>query len=380
MKKKILYLFKKEEKLILTGIFTGLALFIAYFALIHVNLYSTSAKLFVRNIARGDVVASYGEGTTMKSESGHSNPLFNLKQIMKSGTLSHNIYETLSEKYPQDIKKLRISSETQWNSKFNNLLEVKIEPSTDIIKVSLNWPNRKNAPQVLGLIIDEFKNTNLDIRKSVETQQSKYLDTQLTEVSDDLGKVRQELKNYRFNNNAVDIENETIELTRAKIFLEREIELTNSEVIYNRKKLEDLCAQLGMPNAQTALRATAVGEDNYLVNLNQKLSDAQQKYANMQALFTDRYPDVIAVKNEIKSLENNIQQRHEESLGNYIIKRGLYDKPSQEIVTDMARAKAEAISLNVKIKALRTSIANINNNKLSNMPLKQYHLKELLKQ
>ncbi len=379
MDKRLLYIIKKQEKAILYGISTGFIVFIFYLVLLYIPLYNSTAKLFVRNIPLNNTITSYGEGSTIKSESGYSNPLFNLKQLLKSEKVATKLYLQYEKQLPEDLKKYGVKTRASWIGKYSKAVNAKIEPSTDIIKIAYKWSNKKTAQKALNILITEFKNTNLELRKSIETKQREYLDTQLVKISNELDEMRTQIKDYKVNNKAIDVQNEITEITKARVSLEKQYQVIQSQISYNKKKMEDLCSQLNISNASTALRSTAIGEDPYLIKLNQQLSLAQQAYSSLSAKFTDQYPDVIAVKNEIELLENNIKTRQKESLGEFMVSRGIYDKPSQDIVTDVARVQAERVSLKAQSVSLEQGIKNLDT-KIALLPSKKLGLEELQKQ
>ncbi|EKE03191.1 MAG: capsular exopolysaccharide family [uncultured bacterium] len=379
MKNKILSLIFKEKGIVISGLIMGLALFVCYFLFFYTPIYSSTAELFVRNISQNSVFTANEGESMIQSESGYSNPLFNLTHLLKSGNLASRVYDKVKQKHPEDLKKLKVKTAEDWEGIFPELIEAKIEPSTDIINVSINWINKNNTKSILNDTISEFQAANLEIRKAAEIKRREYLDAQLAEIGGNLDSVRAQIKEYRLNNNAFDLVNESVELTKARVELQKETEILRSDINYYNRKLADLSSQLGIPNARAALRATSVGNDPYLTKLSQDLVEAEQRHSSLRAKFTDNYPDVIAVKNEIKAIEKNIKKRQSESIGNSIFKRGIYDKPSQDIVTDLARVQAERISSIAKLRGIQKGVSNLSQAE-SKLPAKVLGLEELQKQ
>ncbi len=376
---RLILLILKEKKIIVASIFVGLVLFVIYLFKFFVPLYSSSVKLFIRNISKQNVVASYGLTNTVKSESGYSNPLFNYVQILRSEQLASSIYKRLDNHYKDDLNALGIKSEEFWYGAYLKLVEAKIQPSTDIIAVDFKWINEKTTNQVFNILIEEYKNSNIQIRKLVETKQREYLDQQLKKITDELSGVREKIKDYKTEFDAIDIDNELRELTRSRVDLEKRLELLKGNIAYLDKKSKELSKQLNIPDAKTALKATGVGEDPYLIRLSQDLAKAQQNYAKLSAKFTDEYSEVIAVKNEIKNIQDNITSRKEETLESIQITRGIYDRPSQNIVTDLARTQADKTSYEAQAKTLESGIKNLRK-KERELPAKLMVLKSLQKQ
>jgi len=380
MTEKFLALILKEKKLIISCVLASCVLFLAYAALIYKTSYKTEAKVFIRNIPQysADKDSETGD-SIVSSQSGYSNPLFNIIQILKSESLSNKIYKTISLQYPEEFKKINIKSEREFHSYFKNKLKTKIIPSTDTLTLSLNWVNEKSADSVLLETINQFKNENLELRKSVETKQSKYLDDYSKEIENKLATVRKQIRDYRISEKIINAEDESSNILQSRYLLEKQIADLKSQINYNDRKLANFSEQLGFSDAATALRATAIGEDRHLETLNNQLAVAQQKYANLIGKFNETYPEVIAVKNEIISINSGINDRTKESLQNVSVKRGLYDKPSQDIVIDMSKAQTERSSLRAQLASLVDSLNNLKNEE-SQLPNKILNLVELKNQ
>ncbi|MEW5818904.1 MAG: hypothetical protein AB1782_01820 [Cyanobacteriota bacterium] len=378
-KNKLLLLVLKEKKIFASGIVIGILLFLIYLIFMYVPLYKTNTMVFIRNIPKQNIFADFGGESTIYSESGFSNPLFNLVQILESDIVAARIYDNLSEEYAKDFKKLGVKSKGDWLRTYKTLVSAQIKPSTDIIKISFNWANKKNADKLLDELIKEFKNVNLEIRQTVEKKQTKFLDKQLKVIANQLDNIRKKIKNFKVENRAVDLKKESSELTKARVELQKQAELLKSQVNYYDKKLADLSGQLNFRDTKTALKAVSIGEDPYLVELSQELAQSQQKYAQLKSKFTDNYPDVIAVKNEIETLEKNIAGRKTESVGDIKGIRGVYDKSSQDIIKEMALIQAEKTSTKAQLMSLRSGIEELIVQE-TNLPTKLMGLEGLQKE
>ena len=299
----IIYVISKERKIVITGIIIGLLLFFIYVIFFYVPLYSTNCKIFVKNILKQDVVATYNGGSTLPSESGYSNPLFNLYEILKSENVANNAYENIKNKYPEDLAKFNVNSKQDFYQVYQKIISSNVEPSSDILQVTLLWPNSKNASAVLQEIIKQFKKENLNIKKSIEVNERVFIDNQTNEISNNLDLIRQKIKTYKLSTHLTNIDDESANIVSARIDLQKQAKVLSSQINYNKMKLSRYAQQLNFPDAQTALRATGVGEDPYLIKLSQDLSVAQQQYARLKAKFTEKSPDVIAARNEIAILK-----------------------------------------------------------------------------
>ena len=380
MTEKFLSIILKEKKLILSCILASFVLFLTYAIFIYKPSYKTDAKVFIRNIPQYNVDTGNETGDNIvSSQSGYSNPLFNIIQILQSESLSNKVYKTVSLKNPKEFEKTNIKSSREFYSYFKNQLKTKIIPSTDTLTLSLNWANEKSADYVLLETINQFKNENLELRRSVETKQSKYLDEYSKEIENKLATVREQIRDYRLSKNVINAEEESGQVLLTRYELEKQIADLKSQIHYNDRKLANFSKALGFSDAKSALRATAIGEDRHLESLRNDLSVAQQKYANLTGKYNDAYPEVVAVKNEIKAINSNINGRTQETLQDVSIKRGLYDRPSQDIVIDMARTQAETSSLRAQLSSLIGTMNTLKNDE-SELPNKILNLEKLKNQ
>lgn len=375
--RKIRYFINKEKKLLLAGLLVGLVLSILYISIFYVPMYGTSARLYIRNISASNIITAYGNNNQVRSESGYSNPLFNYLEILKSEKLASRVYERLQRKYPRDLAQLGVTSRSKWRSMYGNILQAKVVPSTDIIKVDFKWNNPATAEPVFNLLLEEYKRTALDIRQVTVHRQALYLDGQLEKLGKELLKVRQDLKNYSIHNQAIDLVNESNELTRARVDLEKQAQLLKSQIRFSESKFSDYSRQLNIKNAESALKAVGLGTDPYLIKLNQDLALAQQKKARLNASLTELHPEMQAVTQEVDKLKQSIAERQQKTLG--IVNknaRELYDVASVAVVTDMAHAQADVASQKAQLTQLLQGIGVLREEERT-IPLRRMRLDAL---
>lgn len=372
----LLSLIKNHKKIILSCISLSLISFLGYLIFSYVPLYSTSVDVFIRNLPSGNVLVE-SDPSMIRSESGFSNPLFNFTQLLTSEELSSRVYADLQEKYPQDVKRLK--PKKNWKKVYNKLVKVKLVPSSDVIAISMNWPNKKNAKDALNIVVKNFKDYNIEIRKSVETKQREYLDSQLEEAGNNLDDLRTQIAEYKIKNNLYDFVNEGSSLAIAKIDVVKQKELLKADLSFNERKLKALGSQLNMKNATEALRATGIGADPYLTGLNSRLAEAQQDYARISSRYTDNYPEAIEAKGMIAQIKNDIAKRKQETLNQYVIRRGIYDLPSQDLAREMAIVEGNVSSLRSQLSSLDGSVAQFNKDE-GVVESKKIRLLELLKE
>jgi len=379
MQKYLMNLVVKEKNVIFIALGISLAVFLIYLFNPSNANYSSSAKILIKDIPQYGIISDVDGVPLVKSESGYSNPLFNFVQVLTSKNISARVFNSLKQQKSQDLQKLSIKNDDEWHQYFEKLIKIKIAPSTDTLAISLKWINKETTDDALNEFIRQFKAENIEMRKSVAVAQKQHLEKNLKQVSNNLAEVRQQIKNYTIANNIVDIDVEKATLVGARVELERDVEVLKSRISYFNKKYKELASQIGVADVPTALRSTSIGSDPYLGDLFSGLALVQKKYANLSGTFTNKYPEVIAVRNEIKTLSEVIDERKRTFFQDLTVTRGIYDEPSQNIVSEMANAKAEKLSLISQFKEMQNGVKNLVRRENS-LPAKIAGLEVLTKQ
>jgi succinoglycan biosynthesis transport protein ExoP len=349
-----------------------------YLVFFFIPLYGSFAKVLIRNLPQSPVITSYGSDALVKSESGYSNPLFNYMQILQSNRLALAVYEPLKAKYSKDLEALAINNQSDWVEKYGKLLLAKVEPSTDVIKVDFLWNNKAHSSEVLNLLLDAFRQTNMDIRLSSQRVRTGHMDEQLKKIGQDLDAVRQKIKQYRVNNRTIDLESEAAELTRVRIELFKQNQLLKAQAQFDETRKLDLARQLGYSSGNIALKATGIGGDPYLVKLSQDLAQVEQRYAKLTTKLTGEHPDVKEAANEITSLQAHIQERETKIIRDVKLPNAAYDETSRAVVTDLVRAQADQIAHRSELRMIENAIQEIVKRENS-IPAKKQGLDELTK-
>lgn len=371
----------KERFLIALGLLTGIVLLAIYWVFFHVPTYESSAKLYVRNIQKENVIRQYGGGSTVRSESGYSNPLFNYLQILESQKLAARLYEPYTQKYSEELNRFSVYSLPKWYRLYPKLVRAKVIPSTDIIKVSFQWSDAESSPKALQGLIDEFKSLNLGILNQTGGSRLTYLEGELKRIDDELTETRDRIQRFQVAEHAVDLDNELESLTKMRVRLEEEGQLLRSKIEFSKQKYARLANQLNLPDATAALKATGVGTDPYLVRLRDDLAALQQKYANGLTKMTEKHPDIIAIKSQLMLMERQIADRQAVIVGDATRSNqfpGIYDKAASGLVGDFARTEADLVSQQAQLQSLEQSITAIRTQE-GRIPAKKVTMEHLSK-
>lgn len=369
---------QRERTTLIVAFALGCVAVLLYLFLAFQPTYQSSAKLLVKNIARGNVITEYGDDKPLSSESGYSNPLFNYQEILRSEILARQSYPLIKEQYPKMLSDLKVKTEEQWVKKFPQLVKTKVVPSTDVIQLTFNWVDEESADDVTSIVLNSFKESNLQILRGVTLQQRRYLDDQLKVVSDELLQVRKAIRQYKEQNQAIDLTGETSRLVQDRMSLEQQLAVLKAQRTQNLQKAEELSDLLGVQTAKQAVLASGIGTDPFLQDQQNKLAALQEEYQGLSAKYTDEHPTMKTLNQQISSVKAAISARRNEVLSNGSVKKGLYTQSSSDIATDLARVQAEATSQEAQIGELTREINAIRARE-SSIPRKQLGMDELTK-
>jgi uncharacterized protein involved in exopolysaccharide biosynthesis/Mrp family chromosome partitioning ATPase len=360
-KNRLLSILFRGYKQIFIGLIVGFLLFMLYFLFLFKPSYSTQVKLYIKNVPQNDIVINYNynKNQAVQSESGFSNPFYNLMQIMKSDKLASNMYDYLITQYPEDLKRLGVTKKETFIKSFSKNIKISIEPSTDILNVKFKWINKDHTLGMLEQTINEFKKLNLEIRKTGETKQREYLEQQIISLGTELDGVRNQIMGYKIQHKTANANEEAIQISKTRMDMESQLQATKSKRESFDSQIADLKNQLEVRDAKAALKAASIGKDPYIIKLNADLSAAQQSLAKLHSEFTDDFPEVIKIKSEIKEINKNINSRIKETVNNYKVNRIIYDEPSLSLVTDFTKIQSERAALSGQLIGLTKNIREL---------------------
>lgn len=379
IEKNLLNLIIKEKKLLIAGAIVGLLFFLIYYFFFFTPLYTSTSNLYIKNIVKPSVVAPLSDSGSIRSESGYSNPLFNLYELLKSENIAHNVYKRVKEEFPKDLGDLGVVNKESFFGVYLGLVTSEVIPSTDVLTVSVKWPDRKNAKKVLEIIIDEFRKENLKLRRSLDTEKRIYLEQQTEVIAQDLEDLREKIKDYKIENRLTDAAGEALNFAQIRVGIAREINTLKAQIQYNKASLKEFANQLGIKDPITALKAAGIGNDPFLVNLSQALAGAQQELAKLKTKFTDKYPGVIQLKSQIEQLKTEVKNRQIQTVENVELPKVIYDGPSTQIVSQFALTHVEMLSQQEMLKTLQQGIEDMHKEE-EDLHEKQIGLANLQKQ
>ena len=304
---------------------------------------------------------NYALQTTTSSS---SNPVLNTMALLKSSSISDALWEYLSVKHPEELKKKHIQTKRQWDSFFQDgsaFIKAKNQPGTDLITIQFSWQKPLIAKEGLDEVVKAFQENSRDMNKQEEISRTHFLGMQMKELETSLKKIRHQKSLYRSHSGTVSMTREQDELAASR--METTNRLSQLEAIAQGKESQVRTAfgLLKMAPAQ-ALEASAIGQNGSMTKLQDELYRLRQFHSLLRASLTDNNPKVKEVQAQIEQVNANLEaERLRTATGRFGYPSSIVaDSTRSHLVDSMLQAQNEAHDLRAQAGVIRSRLKQIN--------------------
>jgi len=357
--------FSRDVKLILSIISIIAIWSIVYILIFYKPSYVSSAKIWIKDLATEEFVANLDTQSQMAPLTSAGNPILTQIEILKSEQLRN---------YIRDYKLVQGNGKNSSNFE----ISVKNKPSTDILNITLSDVSPKAAQQTLEAALEEYDNINLLISRKISTSRREYIDLKLAEIDKKLYEIRTKIKEYKSDNLAIGIDEETTQLVGQGISMSSKLEDTIADIKNTQSSVGELENQLSL-KSKDAINAVALGSGNQtLLQLRNELNTAVQEYEFDSTKLSDTNPKIIAQKNKIAAINKQIKNQIALSIGKYAKnqKINIFDPVRSQLVGSLADYQTKLMGLRAEEIAIKNSIKKVNVEQ-SKIPEKKFNLDNL---
>ena len=349
--------FIKDKWLIFasTGVVTLFA--VGYVAFVYKPAFSSEAKVWIKDTStRSYLSQERDEPGYLSSLTSSGNPVMTQSEIL----MSREMEKFLAGYVIQEEARQHQGKPIHDQGDAKKIIKVKTEPNTDIIQVQLKWDNPKMAQNLLSVALQKLDDTNLDINRQIYAKKRSYIDEQLDDIQAKLLSVRERIKHFQTGNNAVDMDSQTQELVRLKTQLTAQLETALAAKNNNSGNARALQSQLSLA-PRDALRAVALGSGNEnLVKMRSDLAALKQQYAHDSVKEAPTNPHLVALKNQIETLESQVSNEVRRTVGKNAGNGPLiFDNVRSQLVQDLAASNARTAALGAEVQSLSSAIVRV---------------------
>lgn len=357
--------FRDNTNIILTVMIIIFAWTLIYVLAFYHPQYESKAKIWIKDLETKEFVSQLNQTSNLSSLTSAGNPLMTQLEIIKSDNL------------------LKIVAEEQRKAGFKNPdfreidISVKQKPNTDILLLSTKGETPEQAQFTLNKILEEYEKTNLAINGKISRTRRIYLTSKIKEIEQRWENVRNEIKNYKTDNLAIDIDQQSQRLVEQKMDMENKISDTQANIRYNQASVRELQRQLGL-NTKDAVNAVAIGSGNkVLEQLRQDLNRETQTLEYDLVKLSDTNPKIVAQKAKIQALKNQIKTQITMSIGkNPSGQRVIFDAVREDLVDTLAQKQTQLLGYQAQERALQKTLNKVNEEQ-SKIPDLKYNLSYL---
>lgn len=347
--------FAKDKRLIAAVLFIVMFWSGIYLMAFYSPKYKSKAKILIKDTSTQSFVTNLNTESDVQSLTSAGNPILNQMEILKSEQLSVYLYDYLKKHYPQQAQTVKKPEYL-----LEKIMNIKNKPATDVLEVTLGWQDPKVSQELLNAALGEYQNLNLSLNRQIRAHRREYIDKNLAGIEKKLYAIREKIRAFKTGSLAIDLDEESKILVDQKSDFKARYENVSAQTISAGATVSELESQLSM-KAGDAIKAVALGSDNKnLVDLRTKLDEASQQYAFDSIKNAKTNPKMIAQKARIDAIKSQIQHHITLTLG----KSGhssvnIFDPVRTKMVTDLASAKTNLMSLNAEKNSLSSTISKI---------------------
>jgi N-acetylglucosaminyldiphosphoundecaprenol N-acetyl-beta-D-mannosaminyltransferase len=367
--------FAKDKWLIFasTGTITLFALL--YVMFLYKPLYQSEAKVWIKDTASKSYVADDGGSDPgyFSSLTTSGNPVMTQSEILTSKEMENYMADYVIQEQARTNhgKVMDDKPDTE------KIIKVKTEPNTDIMQVQLKWKSPEMAQSMLSAAIDKLDERNLEINRQIYTKKRVYLEQQLKGIGDKLAAVREKLKQFQAGSMVVDVDSQTQELIKLRSQLVSQLETAKAAQRAHAVNSATLQREMSM-SPKAALQAVALGSGNEsLVKMRTNLSALKEQYAHDSVKQAPTNPQLVALKQQINSLQAQIDDEIAQTVGKTDNKNlRIYDTVRGNLAQMMNEFSARSVAMGTEAASLQAAINKVDAS-LRAMPKSRYTLTSL---
>jgi capsular exopolysaccharide synthesis family protein len=284
-----------------------------------------------------------GELSTLQDQ---NNPVDTEAEVIRSGPIIQKAINRLELKDK--------SGKTLKTEQFLKKLEVKDIKKTDVLEVSYQDTDPQKAAAVVNTVMATYLENNLLSNRTEVVAAREFVQKQLPQAEASLRQAELALRQFKENNKVVALDEEAKSAVGTLADLQKQMTATETGLADAKAQSELLKKQLGR-NLPSARAVTSVSQFPAVQDVVKEIQQIDSQLAVERSRFREDFPTVVGLKRKKASLEQLLQQRLKQILGNQkqIAPANLQNSGfDQKLTEDFVRAEARRLGLSSQRTAL----------------------------
>jgi polysaccharide biosynthesis transport protein len=287
-----------------------------------------------------------------------SNPLETEAEVIRSNPLVEKTITVLNLRDKKD-NPVDISS---------FLRKIKISPikGTDILQITYNSNNPKEAALVVNTLMTHYLENNIRSNRAEAKAAREFLTTQLPQLERQVSQSEMALRKFKEKNKVVALQEEARTGVEGLKNLSEEITKAESELAAANTRSEALQGQLEL-NTKEAVNLSTLSQSPAVQQVLAEYQKVQDQLAVERSRYTDQHPSVINLERKEEALKRQLQLRVGQNVDN--INSGINSGKSisdknlqigelkQEITSDLVKSEVERLALQKRVTVLNNAFS-----------------------
>jgi capsular exopolysaccharide synthesis family protein len=290
-----------------------------------------------------------GESGDLKSLVSTQNPIGTQMELITSRPLLQKTVDRL--KLKNDAGKLLEAGDIQAG------LTAKIVGGSDILQVSYKGRKPKEAASIVNTLMDVYLENDIQTNRTEVESARQFMDRQLPKTQAAVNEAEVALRNFKQQNNVVDLSEESKSAVSLIGNLDTNINAVRSELAQANAQTQELHKKLNL-NSQEAIVVSTIGQSPAIQSILTQLQEVERQLATESSRFSENNPIIISLKEKQSKLTTLLQQQIRTTIGSQAqIPQGLLKvgELKQNMIADLLRSEVQQTGLAKKLTSLQNS-------------------------
>ncbi len=334
--------------------------------------YQAEGRLLFKNPAFKVIGSNLAPSSTDGGESGDLKPLVNNQnpistqmEVITSRPLLQKLIQQLrltngqgspiavtdlqNEKGKKPLKVLDLQS----------VLVVKIVGGSDVLQITYKDRNPQQAAKVVNTLMNLYLENDVQTNSSEAEAARQFMDKQLPATQRAVNEAEVALRNFKQQNNVVDLGEEGKSAVGIIGNLETTINATQAQLDEATAQAQELKKKVNL-NSQEAITVSAISQSPAIQGILTQQQDTERQLATESSRFSDSNPIIISLKEKQATLKTLLEQQIRNTVGSKAkVPQGLLriGDLKQNMIKDSLQLELQRDGLSKKLASLQNSRA-----------------------
>jgi polysaccharide biosynthesis transport protein len=319
------------------------------YALRQPKIYQANGQIIIKDDQSAQLTGIDAKTGEIKALTQKSDPLSTEAEVLKSRPVLAAVASSLN---------LKNSKGTLIDAKaLSEKLTVKPIAGTDILRLMYESEQRGVATQVINQVMEAYISSNIRVNQSQAEKARQFIEAELKLKEVVVHQAEDELRRFREANGLVALERETEEAVKNMGLLNQNIDSSTALLSQAEARVTQLRNQVGM-DVDTALQINALNQSKTVQKALEDWRLAQAELAKQRTIYRDEAPEIMVLMEQVRAAAAILNNQTQDVTGDPIavsVDRLQLSKTQQDLVTDLAKAEVEWISLRQGLASLSQS-------------------------